>query len=74
MKRPANAFTGSLCCKKEHRFNRPKFPQNNCISISEMTQKLRRCKQRIGIFDARESGKKYSDLPKKSVDFVPVLW
>ena len=49
MKRPANAFTGSLCCKKEHRFNRPKFPQNNCISISEMTQKLRRSKQRIGI-------------------------
>lgn len=25
MKRPANAFTGSLCCKKKHRFNRPKF-------------------------------------------------
>ena len=53
MKRPANAFTGSLCCKKEHRFNRPKFPQNNCISISEMTQKLRRSKQRIEISDAR---------------------
>ena len=37
-------------------------------------QKLRRSKQRIGISDARENGKKYSDLPKKSVDFVPVLW
>ena len=44
------------------------------VNIIYQSQKLRRSKQRIGIFDARESGKKYSDLPKKSVDFVPLLW
>ena len=44
------------------------------VNIIYQSQKLRRSKQRIGISGTRESGKKYSDLPKKSVDFGPVLW
>ena len=42
------------------------------VNIIYQSQKLRRSKQRIEI--SSKSGKKYSDLPKKSVDFVPVLW
>ena len=38
------------------------------------SQKLRRSKLRIQISSTRKSGKKYSDRPKKSLDFVPVLW
>ena len=34
------------------------------VNINYRTQKLRRRKQRIGIFDMRERGKKYFDLPK----------
>ena len=37
-------------------------------------QKLRRSKQRIEFPMRAKADKKYSDLPKKSVDFVPVLW
>ena len=44
------------------------------VNIIYQSQKLRRSKQRIEISSTRESGKKYSDLPKKSVDLVPVLW
>ena len=44
------------------------------VNIIYQSQKLRRSKQRIEISSTRKSGKKYSDLPEKSVDFVPVLW
>ena len=44
------------------------------VNIIYQSQKLRRSKQRIEISSTRKSGKKYFDLPKKSVDFVPVLW
>jgi len=44
------------------------------VNIIYQSQKLRRSKQRIEISSTRKSGKKYSDLPKKSVDFVPILW
>ena len=44
------------------------------VNIIYQSQKLRRSKQRIEISSTRKSGKKYSDLPKKSVDLVPVLW
>ena len=44
------------------------------VNIIYQSQKLRRSKQRIVISDTRKSGKKYSDLPKKSVDFAPFLW
>ena len=44
------------------------------VNIIYQSQKLRRSKQRIELSSTRKSGKKYSDPPKKSVDFVPVLW
>ena len=44
------------------------------VNIIYQSQKLRLSKQRIEISSTRKSGKIYSDLPKKSVDFVPVLW
>ena len=45
------------------------------VNIIYQSQKLRRSKQRIEISRVRaKAAEKYSDLPKKSVDFVPVLW
>ena len=44
------------------------------VNIIYQSQKLRRSKQRIGLSGMRERAEKCSDLPKKSVDFVPVLW
>ena len=45
-----------------------------CFTEYCQTQKLRRSKQRIGFPMRAKAAEKYSDLPKKSVDFVPVLW
>ena len=45
-----------------------------CFTEYCQTQKLRRSKQRIALSPRVRMPEKYSDLRKKSVDFVPVLW